>query len=117
MPSSLENRLKRVEEAIKPPGEIICVQRYGCEDDAALHDKVRRQLGREPKDADQIHIVVYLTMWTACPPGAHVHADGPPGYSARQPHGRARHEPATRGDAPEVIPRRRRSGRIQAPEW
>jgi hypothetical protein len=73
VPSRLESRLKKVEEAITPPGKIICVTRYSCMDERAVQRAVRQQLGRVPNDEDIIYVVA-LTDFAECPEGPHTHA-------------------------------------------
>ncbi len=73
---SLKARLKKLEQAVKPRGEIISVDRYPCMIDADIEACVRQQLGREPKDGDVLMVVVLQRWGYECPDAPHTHPEG-----------------------------------------
>ena len=81
---SVKARLKRLEQALKPPGKIISVDRYPCMTDADIEACVRQKLGREPKDGDVLMVVI-LQCWSDCPDELHTHVEAPEPESEPEP--------------------------------
>ncbi len=72
MPSNLESRLKRVEEALKPEAGYLTVHRYSCMRERDVQAAIRDAKRRVPPDVE-VTLVIILTEYADCPKGPHRH--------------------------------------------
>jgi hypothetical protein len=63
------------EDPRAPPGLGVSLVRYDCESDEDVHRRVRKALGRAPREGDVLLRVEVQHFGIECPPGPHAQDD------------------------------------------